>query len=173
MSSTIPRKGLRRGDNEGASGGRAVDGKREEKTAGASPSEELKESVSVKGERVTMGVLSPSSNPLIESFDDAVVSGLMQEVSMVVERARTRREDVRKLPAYDRPARRDRPCMQPSLRLRAVSRERSLPCPKPGHATERTTLMNPLGRLSEGHLLRRIPGSFHRPILLSFHFPQN
>ena len=70
----------------------------------ASPSKDLKVVVSVKGGRATIGVQQPSSDPHIETFDDLDVSGLSQEVSAVVERARARWEDAPKHPAYARPA---------------------------------------------------------------------
>ena len=66
--------------------------------------EDLKVVVSIKGGRATIGVQQPSSDPHIETFDDLDVSGLTQEVSAVVERARARWEDVPKHPAYARPA---------------------------------------------------------------------
>ena len=53
-------------------------------------SEDLKVVVSIKGGRATIGVQQPSSDPHIETFDDLDVSGLTQEVSAVVERARAR-----------------------------------------------------------------------------------
>ena len=66
--------------------------------------EDLKVVVSIKGGRATIGVQQPSSDPHIETFDDLDVSGLTQEVSAVVERARARWEDAPKHPAYARPA---------------------------------------------------------------------
>ena len=67
-------------------------------------SEDLKVVVSIKGGRATIGVQQPSSDPHIETFDDLDVSGLSQEVSAVVERARAKWEDAPKHPAYARPA---------------------------------------------------------------------
>ncbi len=67
-------------------------------------SEDLKVVVSIKGGRATIGVQQPSSDPHIETFDDLDVSGLSQEVSAVVERARARWEDAPKHPAHARPA---------------------------------------------------------------------
>ena len=67
-------------------------------------SEDLKVVVSLKGGRATIGVQQPSSDPHIESFDDADVSGLTQEVSAVIERARAKWEDEPKHPAHERPA---------------------------------------------------------------------
>ena len=55
--------------------------------------EDLKVVVSIKGGRASIGVQQPSSDPHIETFDDLDVSGLTQEVSAVVERARARWED--------------------------------------------------------------------------------
>ena len=73
-----------------------------EKQAG--PPEDLKVVVSIKGGRATIGVQRPSSDPHIESFDDRDLSGLTQEVSAVIERARARWEDKPKYPAHARPA---------------------------------------------------------------------
>ena len=67
-------------------------------------SEDLKVVVSIKGGRATIGVQQPSSDPHIESFDDADLSGLTQEALAVVERARARWEDEPKHPAHERPA---------------------------------------------------------------------
>ena len=67
-------------------------------------SEDLKVVVSIKGGRATIGVQQPSSDPHIETFDDQDLSGLTQEVSAVVERARARWEDEPKYPAHERPA---------------------------------------------------------------------
>ena len=67
-------------------------------------SEDLKVVVSLKGGRVTIGVQQPSSDPHIESFDDADLSGLAQEIPAVTERARAKWEDEPKHPAHARPA---------------------------------------------------------------------
>ena len=56
-------------------------------------SEDLKVVVSIKGGRATIGVQQPSPDPYIESFDDADLSGLTQEVPAVIERARAKWED--------------------------------------------------------------------------------
>ena len=72
--------------------------------AEAAPPEDLKVVVSIKGGRATIGVQQPSSDPHIESFDDPDLSGLAQEVSAVIERARARWEDEPKHPAHERPA---------------------------------------------------------------------
>ena len=72
--------------------------------------EDLKVVVSIKGGRATIGVQRTSSDPHIESFDDPDLSGLTQEVSAVIERARARCrararwEDEPKHPAHERPA---------------------------------------------------------------------
>ena len=81
-------------------------GDADEQAAGEEPeaSEDLKVVVSIKGSRATIGVQQPSSDPHIETFDDLDVSGLTQEVSAVVERARAKWEDAPKHPAYARPA---------------------------------------------------------------------
>ena len=86
-------------DEQGS--GEADEQAADEETA---PAEDLKVVVSIKGGRATIGVQQPSSDPHIETFDDLEVSGLTQEVSAVVERARTRWEDAPKHPAYARPA---------------------------------------------------------------------
>ena len=67
-------------------------------------SEDLKVVVSLKGGRATIGVQQPSSDPYIESFDNADLSGLTQEVPAVIERARAKWEDEPKYPAHERPA---------------------------------------------------------------------
>ena len=67
-------------------------------------SEDLKVVVSIKGGRATIGVQQPSSDPYIETFDDLEVSGLTQEVSAVIERAKAKWEDEPKYPAHERPA---------------------------------------------------------------------
>ena len=74
-----------------------------EEEAGHQP-EDLKVVVSIKGGRATIGVQQPSSDPHIESFDDRDLSGLTQEVSAVIERARAKWEDEPKYPAHERPA---------------------------------------------------------------------
>ena len=66
--------------------------------------EDLKVVVSIKGGRATIGVQRPASDPHIESFDDADLSRLNQEVPAVIERARARWEDEPKYPAHARPA---------------------------------------------------------------------
>ena len=66
--------------------------------------EDLKVVVSIKGGRATIGVQRPASDPHIESFDDGDLSGLTQEVSAVIERARAKWEDEPKYPAHARPA---------------------------------------------------------------------
>ena len=69
----------------------------------ATPSENLKVVVSIRGARATIGVQQPSSDPHIESFDDSDLCGLAQEVMAVTERARARWEEAPKHPAYERP----------------------------------------------------------------------
>ena len=86
-------------DTQGADDAEAQDGGDE-----SGSSEELKVVVSIKGGRATIGVQRPSSDPNIESFDDADLSGLTQEVSAVIERARAKWEDEPKHPAHERPA---------------------------------------------------------------------
>ena len=78
----------------------------EEQAAGdeTGSSEDLKVVVSLKGGRATIGVQQPSSDPHIESFDDADLAGLTQEVPAVIERARAKWEDEPKHPAHERPA---------------------------------------------------------------------
>ena len=67
-------------------------------------SEDLKVVVSVKGGRATIGVQRPSSDPHIESFDDADLSGLTHELPAVIERARAKWEDEPRYPAHEKPA---------------------------------------------------------------------
>jgi len=66
--------------------------------------EELKVIVSIKEGRATVGVQQPSSDPHIETFEDADLTELAQEVVAVAERAKARWEETPKHPAYDRPA---------------------------------------------------------------------
>ena len=70
----------------------------------ATPSDELKVVVSIKGGRAVIGVQQPSSDPHIETFEDADLSELAQEVPAVTERAKARWEEAPKHPAYKRPA---------------------------------------------------------------------
>ena len=81
------------------------DGDAEGQAAGeeAQPAEDLKVVVSIKGGRATIGVQQTSSDPYIESFEDADLSGLTQEVSAVIERAKAKWEDEPKYPAHVRP----------------------------------------------------------------------
>ena len=87
----------------------------------AAPQEELKVVLSIKGDRATIGVQQPSSDPYIEAFDDPDLTGLAQEVPAVVERARAKWEDEPMYPAHERPAppprrrtRREQGAAQPS-----------------------------------------------------------
>ncbi len=66
--------------------------------------EELKVVVSIKGGRATVGVQQPSSDPHIETFEDADLTGLAQAVVAVTERAMVRWDESPKHPAYERPA---------------------------------------------------------------------
>ena len=66
--------------------------------------EDMKVVVSISGGRATIGVQQPSSDPHIESFDGRDLSGLPQEVSAVIERARAKWEEAPKHPAHERPA---------------------------------------------------------------------
>ena len=66
--------------------------------------ENLKVVVSIKGDRATIGVQRPSSDPHIEIFDDHDLPTLAQEVAAVTERARATWEESPKHPAYARPA---------------------------------------------------------------------
>ncbi len=70
----------------------------------ASPSDDLKIVVSIKGGRATIGVQRPSADPHIETFEEGDLTALAQEVPAVAERARARWEDAPKHPAYERPA---------------------------------------------------------------------
>ncbi len=71
---------------------------------GDATAEELKVVVSIKEGRAVIGVQRPSSDPYLETFGDADLSGLAQEVTAVVERANARWEESLKHPAYVRPA---------------------------------------------------------------------
>ena len=68
------------------------------------PAEDLKVVVSIRGGNTTIGVQRPSADPHIESFDDPDPSGLAQEVSAVIERARAKWEEAPRYPAYARPS---------------------------------------------------------------------
>ena len=70
----------------------------------AAPQEKLKVVVSIKGDRATIGVQQPSSDPHIETVDDLGLSGVVGEVPAVIERARAKWKDSPKHPAYARPA---------------------------------------------------------------------
>ena len=70
----------------------------------AAQADELKVVVSIKGGRGVIGVQRPSSDPHVETFDDANLSGLAQEVPAVTERARAKWQETPKHPAYARPA---------------------------------------------------------------------
>ena len=65
--------------------------------------EDLKVVVSLKGGRATIGVQQPSSDLHIESFNNRDISGLTQEVSAVIERARAKWEDEPRYPTHARP----------------------------------------------------------------------
>ena len=60
--------------------------------------EDLKVVVSIKGGRATIGVQRPASDPHIESFDDADLSRLNQEIPAVIERARASGRTNRSIP---------------------------------------------------------------------------
>jgi len=70
----------------------------------ADASDELKVVVSIKGGRAVIGVQQPSSDPHIETFDNADLDELAQEVMAVTERAKARWEEAPKHPTYARPA---------------------------------------------------------------------
>ena len=98
-------------------------------------SEDLKVVVSIKGDRATIGVQQPSSDPHIETFDDLDVSGLTQEVPAVVERARARWEDAPKHPAYARPA---PPPRRRNRRGQEAAQEASTETPEETQAQQQT-----------------------------------
>ena len=79
-------------------------GKTAEAETQACAGEELKVIVSIKEGRATVGVQQSSSDPHIETFEDADLTGLAQEVVAVTERAKARWEESPKHPVYDRPA---------------------------------------------------------------------
>ncbi len=58
----------------------------------------------VTGNRATVGVQQPSSDPYIELVDAPGLPELTREVLAVVERARAKWEDEPKYPAHERPA---------------------------------------------------------------------
>ncbi len=88
---------------EGAQG--ATDaGDKPDAEAKADAPEDLKVVVSIKGGRATIGVQRPSSDPHVETFGDADLSGLAHEVPAVTERARAKWQETPKHPAYARPA---------------------------------------------------------------------
>ena len=98
-------------------------------------SEDLKVVVSIKGGRATIGVQQPSSDPHIETFDDLDVSGLTQEVSAVVERARARWEDAPKHPAHVRP---DPPARRRNRRQQGTAQEASTETAEETQAQQQT-----------------------------------
>ena len=65
--------------------------------------EGLKVVVSIREGRAIIGVQRSSADPHIGSFNDSDASGLAQELSAVLERAKARWEDSPKYPAYSRP----------------------------------------------------------------------
>ena len=67
--------------------------------------EDLKVVVSIRGGSATIGVQRPSADPHIELVDDPDLSGLGQELSAVIERARAEWEEAPRHPAYTRPTR--------------------------------------------------------------------
>ena len=91
-------------DTEQDPQGAADGGDKPEGEAETDASEELKVVVSIKGGRAVIGVQQPSSDPHIETFEDADLSELAQEVTAVTERARARWGENPKHPAYERPA---------------------------------------------------------------------
>ena len=66
--------------------------------------ENLKVVVSIRGDKATIGVQRPSSDPHVESFDEADLNGLAREISAVTERAKAKWQEMPKHPAYARPA---------------------------------------------------------------------
>ena len=101
-------------DEEGAQDPQGTDDA-EEQAAGdetGSP-EDLKVVVSLKGGRATIGVQQPASDPHIETFDGRDLSGLPEEVSAVIERAKAKWEEAPKYPAHERPA--PRPGVSPGV----------------------------------------------------------
>ena len=101
----------------------------------ARPPEDLKVVVSIKGGRATIGVQQPSADPHIETFDDLDVSGLTQEVSAVVERARARWEDTPKHPAHVRP---DPPARRRNRRGQGAAQEASTETSEETQALQQT-----------------------------------
>ena len=91
-------------DDEGAQVGQDAGDAGGDPEAETDAADELKVVVSIKGGRAVIGVQQPSSDPHIETFDDADLPALAQEVIGVTERARARWEESPKHPAYERPA---------------------------------------------------------------------
>ena len=60
--------------------------------------------LSIREGRATIGVQCPASDPHIESFDGHDLSGLVQEVTAVTERAKAKWEDEPRYPAHESPA---------------------------------------------------------------------
>ena len=133
----------------GDAGEQAADGKDEQDSQGSedgedgaastddtAPSEDdLKVVVSIKGGRATIGVQKPSSDPHIETFDDLDESGLPQEVSAVIERARVRWEDAPKHPAYQRPA---PPAKRRNRRQQGTAQDATTPAAETEQAQQQT-----------------------------------
>ena len=64
----------------------------------------LKVVLSFRGNRATIGVQQPTSDPHIETFDDPDLFGLADEFPAVVARAKARWEEAPQHPAYVKPA---------------------------------------------------------------------
>ena len=81
-----------------------ADGGEQSATAGTEITVELKVVLSIRGNRATIGVQRPSSDPHIESFEDTDLFGLADEFPAVVARAKARWEEEPMHPAYVKPA---------------------------------------------------------------------
>ena len=91
-------------DDESSRETQGTDDSGEAAEAQTDAAEELKIIVSIKEGRAIVGVQQPSSDPHIETFEDADLTGLTQEVAAVTERAKARWEEAPKHPAYERPS---------------------------------------------------------------------
>ena len=90
--------------NEQAAQDAADAGDKPDAEAKSDAREDLKVVVSIKGGKAVIGVQRPSSDPHVETFGDADLSGLAHEVPAVTERARAKWQETPKHPAYVRPA---------------------------------------------------------------------
>ena len=107
------------------------DGQPDAAAASDTPEDTEGRRVHQRGDRATIGVQRPSSDPHIESFDDLDdLPRLTQEVSAVIDRARAKWEEEPRYPAHARPtppARRRSPAWQQGSAQAFNRRGRSSP----------------------------------------------